>query len=546
LSARVVVVVVVAVVALLAPDADARRGRAKVVRATAERAWLDAGTKDGLAAGDEVNLRRRRRRAGKCIVEHASASWSTCRGDVDARATRARFDARVVPDDPSDAEPERLPTADALQARRAALGQARFAKVAYTAQARARARGWRFPLSVSFVHRSWARAPFDRRTFHRERVEVVLRGARVFIPSLQLHADAVIEGALASPVDARYRRRDPVRVELRETALSWRPHEGGLVGTVGRFIPWNVPGVTILDGVQAGWRSSGGALEVGAYAGTHPELTADLPSLLRTSAGAYWGARWLGESAFVAHRGRLGVRTSPTLALRTELEVDADAALGSWLRASVGARAGLLGDRGARPGLDLAFARARLEVPGELYLGGGYRWSAPTALEVDGLPLLALPRAGRHHADALAGFGGLGFVDLALAGGGAVDVVTGAVRAWVGPDVTLPRALLGLGGLSLSYREELGDVAGRAAWGRVWVDGLERTRLSSTTMVFEDASPIEASRELLVSGRGDFGLLRWLSVGASARTQLALPSLQERAVAHLPVVVAELSVTGSL
>ncbi|MGB8931774.1 MAG: hypothetical protein WCC48_11060, partial [Anaeromyxobacteraceae bacterium] len=62
-------------------------------------------------------------------------------------------------------------------------------------------------------------------------------------------------------------------------------------------------------------------------------------------------------------------------------------------------------------------------------------------------------------------------------GGTSRDLGTGLDRTWVGPIVDLPRLLLGRGGLSLGYLEELGWSDGRSAWLQAIYRPLDRLRV---------------------------------------------------------------------
>jgi len=542
------VVVAVALTAFAATvfATAAHAERARVVRVADGVVWLNKGTGRGLAPGDEVKLFAKRRRAGKCVVAEVSESWATCKGELRRTPNRARFTA-TPPPAPAVAPPP-LPVVPAAQLdqRRTAIAGASFGRVKYSAAARARARRWKFPMSVTLTHRTWARGPLGSNSYHRENVDVSLRGVPLLVDGLTAWADAAVVSALGSPARARYRADDLLRVEVHEAALSYRPREGLLAMTIGRFVPWSMAGATLLDGAQFGVRLLDDAVEVGAYAGTRPEPFADLPSLLRVDAGGYWRAQLSLPNVWLSHRGRLGLRTSPSLTARGELDALVNAAVGGFLSASAGVRAGIGGDGGVTPGLDIGFAHARVEGPAGLSVGGGYRYIAPLALNTDVILPTYLPRGGRHHADANLDWRALDWMDVGLDGGGAYDLTTTTWRAYAGPRVSFPRALLGLGGVSLGYQEALGAPAGRSASARAWVNGFDIARLSAGAFYWEDAGTYDSLREGAVSLSLDTSPLRWLHLGGKARAQTALPSIFGYPTTDSPSLFGELYVQGAL
>jgi hypothetical protein len=108
----------------------------------------------------------------------------------------------------------------------------------------------------------------------------------------------------ARPDRARFRPDTSASFYLWDATLSYRDHAGP-VASVGRVRPWHTPGLVVLDGLQAGFATSGES-EAGFYAGSLPDLVTSAPShryttgLYGTTAASIFGAT-------VRTSGRAGV-----------------------------------------------------------------------------------------------------------------------------------------------------------------------------------------------------------------------------------------------
>lgn len=543
-AARPALAAIVVAASLLFGAAEARADK-KVRRAgdvtywSEGRVYLDRGAADGLEPGAEVRLFHRRRRVGVCVVEHVAASQATCKGKLTRRATRYSVPVVVRRQEPLPEPPPLLDAKDLEQGQQA-IASARFDKVAFEGGAR-EALGYRFPIDVGLRHESYVYGGFER-GFHQERVQVGLRGAGLGVEGLTAWVRADVVGVLGKPPEPRFRPDDIVRLDVFETAVSYRPDKGAFGVTVGRFLPWNVVGLTVLDGAAGGLRLFDDAVEVGAYGGLLPDAVTLYPRFDRFAVGGYYALRVVGEHLYVRHLGRVGGALSLDLGMRAEAEASVDVAWDRWLSVGAGARAGVGSD--GTMAVDTAHAHLQLRPLESISLSGGYRFRSPTAIGIDD-PKLFFVGPAFHHADASVRYMPVEWLALSVTGGGAFDLATHG-RLYAGPDVAFPRLFGDLGGLSVGYQEELGTLRGRAMWTALQLYPLERTYLSTRLSAFEDAHLGDASRELSWLTFGDAQLLSWLWLRGSTRMSVALPALNGLARATPWGVTIDASVVGTL
>lgn len=440
--------------AAVAQAAAPIRSEGKVLQATAARAYLDAGTDEGLAPGEELVLRRGHQEVARCRVEAVSARSASCAG-AGARAG----DTFALPAAPQRAgEPKLLPPPPAraeLEAQGRALAALPVAIVQFTPAARA-------PESAAPVVRvelselAWLATSAS--AFNATRASLGIRQADVGLGlRFDLDAMAVRWWSRATP---RFRPKDASQLYVWQAGFTRDAGGDGAVVSFGRIMPWRIPGATVIDGATAGWRA--GRLEAGAFGGLVPQPTTLYPTADRATGGAYWSLDVpLGKGASLRDEGRLAVVRSPELGTRFEAETLAAATLGRALGLSGSARFGLGGDAQAPGKLDAA----RLEVSGRpippLRVAG---WLAYDGLVVPGdvEPMVYAGHSRRAEAS-VSWTEGREFTATVL-GGTAKDLSSGLDRSWVGPVLDLPRILLGHGGVSLGYLEELGWSDGRSAW----------------------------------------------------------------------------------
>jgi hypothetical protein len=454
------------VVALLAQGAS-HRTEGRVLQTTSSRAYLDAGSDDGLAAGAELVFRRAGTEVGRCRLEAVSLRSSSC-----GATTLRTGDAFALPARPAREEPRLLPaptSPEQLRAQATLIAAAPIARVEFKPSARASE--WHAGVAeVELSELAWVSTSAG--PFVGTRADVSLRDADVGAGlRLDVAAQAIRWTSRPSDPAPRFRPRDASQLYVWQASVS-RDQGSGLAVSAGRVLPWRIPGATILDGATAGWRA--GEWELGAFAGFVPR-----PSTLglvtdRSTGGGYWGwQRRLGKDVTLLDDGRVAVVRSPELGTRLEAETQAAARLGRPVDLSGSVRLGFGGVAKAPGNVDAARLGLSARPGDHLRLSG---WWAYDGLEV---PADAEPAIYAGHAQRVEGTVAWETPGLRVSalGGTSRDLGTRLDRRWVGPIVDLPRLLPGHGGVSLGYLEELGWSDGRSAWLQAIYRPLDRLRV---------------------------------------------------------------------
>ncbi|MBK7860864.1 MAG: hypothetical protein IPJ65_20125 [Archangiaceae bacterium] len=444
--------------ALLAPVKAPEAGPGQVTYVTEGDTFVDRGSADGLTVGTQLQATRAGRPVGVCVVAQVTEHGATCQGPPLEIGDRISAQRKAKPA----AQPlPALPDARELAARRDALGDTEAPLVDFTAGPGA-ASGAATWLSVVLSHATWADLASGS-TYQLERVDARVTDVRIW-RGLRASADLSVlwwnqrPARFASPYAA------PAQVFVRQLELAWR--DGGrFEAAVGRIFVRHAPGMSIIDGAQAGVKSASGNLQGGLFAGLLPRQLTLEPTLTQWTAGAYASARFSrGEGAqafWVQPELRLDWALRDGLGGRFELGVAVNAWAGRSFDIHLQAQLAVLGT--TAPGL-LDFARLDLSLrPTDrlrLWLGVRYRGlAAGDVLEV-GAPA---PGARGLHADLSAFFDGSAF-SVGVAGNFAHDFDSRLWQARVGPQLIVPRAFGRLGGLALGYAEEVGWLPGRSAY----------------------------------------------------------------------------------
>lgn len=531
--------------------------------------YLNKGVADGLNVGDKVRvLRRRRRRAGTCVIEALSQHNARCAGELKAGPRSAVF--RATPPVPP-APPRALPTtpADAVEQAQVALSQQAFTPVPFTGE-----RGkppFRFPVRVTARSRSWitadrATVPGQARAFHRQVVTLAVRGAPLFVDGLRLFANGEVVGAAFSPPEARFRRRDPARLNVWRASVRYRPDGSFVSVEAGRILPFRAPGARLVDGISASLRLLDDRVEIGAYAGLSPEASRLYPRINTYAAATFAAVDWsLGDVALSA-RARLGATADLGLRARGEAEVALAGGWSRYLQGAAGVRATLESEALLAPTVDLAYAEL-WSTPGYgLRLSTSYRYNARAFPSIDlAGPVGYAPSAlGFHHANLNAGWEPLDFIGARMLAGGAFDHGQFDWRAWAGPEVGVPN-LFGTSAW-IGYREEVGTFPARmltlsgvsrfggvlrvraGVWG-VQRAGINPQQLEETLDAFGD--PVHEAHgwggvDLDAAG---FGLplpVNELRFSGLLRGQVSLPSVVGRKRSSLAGLDVTLGVSGAM
>ncbi len=448
-----------------------------VTYVTADRAYWDLGSADGLQMGSAVTLSRRNRVVAQCQVDRLAAHHASC-SVAGARAGDSVRADLVPPPQPSAPKPDRGPWAPPLPPLTAPVP---FALVEDQPSPAATIFGASGRATLS--HEAWFSVGDARPDFNRERLD--LQG---FVPlgflNTSLALDLVAIGVSQRPVDARFRADQRAQLYVLQLALESRQEGRSWAASAGRIRPW-APGVMNLDGVELGWTP--GNFELGVLAGALPAPFTLGVSAERWLANGYWGLE-AGDQYHLFHRGRAGVVHSE---LGSTLEIEAEVGLSSkrW-RSNLGGRysdgfASARGHLDWRP-LDTL----------ELYLDGRYRRG-----RIDPFgPAYAIMGANHAQVGARWEFGP-GWVS--ANGGWGQMRADDALRIWIGPEVGVPSFGPFPGTLSLGYQESLGWLPGRT----IWLDSqlpLGSLQVNGRLSYLQDTIEGGALTEL-----GVYGSLRW-------------------------------------
>jgi hypothetical protein len=427
-----------------------------VAYVTAARAYLDAGTDDGLAAGSEIALRRNGSAAGRCTIEAIAPHHAVCSG---ARARPGdSFDLPAVADP---APPPLLPpppSDDVLAHRRAVVAATPVMMIVATASPEAplvlpRTRA----IDVAVTEQAWSVNPGG--VSSKQSLDIVARGVPL-ASWLYLDLDARLEhwSTRQNPV---FRPNDKTQVYIWQAQLTAIPSDR-LTLAGGRVLPWGIPGATIFDGAMAGWhgRLGDASTEVGVFGGEVPAPDTTKPDRQRYTGGAYWSLDRRVGGLTLRSEGRLAAVHTPELGTRGEASVTGRA----FTRAfdlSVEAGLGAGGKAHAPSYLDALRLDATIRPTAGLRLGGSFRYAGLVWPQTFFPP--AFPGRNRE-ADAFASYDVGPWLRLGVTGGTSADLVSKVSRTWVGPEVTLTRILWGRGTLGAGYLEERGSFAGRSAY----------------------------------------------------------------------------------
>jgi len=436
-----------------APRPQRARGTGAVAYASATRAYLDAGSADGLAPGGAVAFRRAGAPAGRCEVDLVAEHHASCAVRGPRAGDTFAFEAAAEPAAPKLLPPP--PSEDELARRAAALEAAPApAPIAHqvTADRPRRARARR--VSVEVGGDAWTVVSGGDR-LGTARVDVSTRGAELGA-GVTLDLEARAERWIPS-ANPRFRPEDDTRLHVWRAQLTAPVAAATL--SAGRILPVQIPGATIFDGATASLHR--GRSELGLFGGVVPEPDTLDPTTDRATGGAFWSLeRGGGAGLGLRHDGRLAVVRSPELGTRVEATLGARA----FTRAvdlSAEAQLGAGGSAEATGFLDAARVDVTARPGGGVALGAGYRH---TGLEWPVIPEPALFPGTGDAADGFLSFDAWRFLRIGATAGLSRDADTRLDRQWVGPELGLPRLFGSGGGLALGYLEERGWLDGRSAY----------------------------------------------------------------------------------
>lgn len=508
--------------------------------------FLDKGARDGLATGANIDVTRRGRVVGRCTVDavadhSARCTFSDPRTLTGRAGDRVRFPRVAVDASRDDVRPPppRVLGGAVLDEARATVDATTVPKVAFT-RSRRRSGAIANRLSITGRGQTFAVVGDGDSVFVRPSLDIGGRVALGVLPGLYAQTALRLQGDVLAPPNERFRPGVPVEAYVWDASVGIAPGRGGLTATAGRFRPTRAPGMTVLDGASLGLVAFGGALEVGAFGGLIPDGITTAPSLDRVTVGSYFSVEtspWKG--VLLLPRARVGLVTSPDLQrTRAEAEAQVQALWENLVAVGGSVRVGLPGDTAiptldaARLDVDVTPSRALRARVGVRTIGAipGDLDSASGGVAADGTVFLATRAA--HHGDVNVQWTITDSVVVSATGVVSADAETGDLRGLVGPEVSLPRLLGDVGGLSFGVYEE--PATGASLWGRsAFVQATTRPLpelapglvWSVRTSVFDHAAASDidgkvplggALREALVMTHATAPLSSWLSVQGRA------------------------------
>lgn len=503
----------------------------RVVSASAARAYLDRGAADGLAVGAVVKLTRGGEPVGMCEVEGVSEHHARCKGAglrpgdrFEVAGAQARAKSRSEPVQSVEPMPA-PPSAQELKARNAALAAAPIAKVAFAGTpGQSPAAGLNLHSEAAWTHTSWLSSGGDG--FHNERVDLAIRGLEI-AGGYRVWADLSLVQYESRPGNVRYRPGGSTFLYVRELAVSQREVGNPYTLAAGRVRPWHAPGISVLDGAQAGWRARDGMAEVGVFGGELPDVKT-INFQKAYIAGAYWSVDHFGASGdalrLVRNEGRLSVAGGSDFDTRVEAEAALLAAFFKSVDAGISLRASYMARGEATlDGLRIDFGARPVD---SLRLSGGYRYEGVHDAELAVVD--PTYRGSGQHADLAVSWDVLPSLTLAVSGGVAHDFSVDRARGWVGPELGLPTLFGAHGGLTLGYAEEFGWTGGRTGWVQAVLLPAARWRVLARASYLQDVPerPSEGTHELGLAASLEAPLVSWLSLRLSLAGRTGLEALE--------------------
>jgi hypothetical protein len=498
-------------VALGAHAAAAPRERGRVTFVTARRAYLDAGSVDGLRAGTVLQLERRGRPAGECKLDAVADHSASC------PAAARVGDSFALPRLPPAATPARPapPPVDETRAR-AALDAAPTGKVEFHGS---RSASGALPvLSVSLG--SSAFVTIGGGQFDQEHLDLRLSGLDLRFGGFRASASLTALYYVQRPDMPRFRPGDSFQLYVWQTEVESREIGRPFTLAVGRVWPHAAPGLAALDGAQGGWRSRSGDLEVGALAGTVPDAVTLYPTT-RWLAGLYYGATRASADKdatvrLLHHEARLSLRDVGNGNEQLVLEGLAQLWMAHGFDLGAETRATLGGNDWSVPAIEAARISLGVRPVPALHGFLNLRYLGSLRFDPEGFAPGLLAAGTWYYADGNLAWDIAHWFSLRAHGGAAArSDGTTVDREYVGGELAFPTVL---GGLLAGYQQEFGWDAGRTVHLQLATPTMGRVRVVARGSYFEDHfdSTNNLLRELGLYLFGEARLLPSLALRLSA------------------------------
>jgi hypothetical protein len=367
--------------------------------------------------------------------------------------------------------------------------------------------------------------------FQQQRVDVAVYDVDVW-RGLRVSADLSVLNFSRKPDTSRTVYTQTPVLLVRQLEVGFRRADVPFSGAVGRTWLRSSPGLLVVDGAQASWRTRGEGVEVGVYGGLLPNAMTLVPTTSQGTAGAFFMGRTAvgqGErTTLLQAEARVGYASKVGLGTRLEVAVAGHVYRGNALDAHLAAEVGV-GESQAVGAVDAARFDLGWRPTQRLRFVGGVRYRGQSPSGVQELGTLS-PGQRAVHGDLAVIFEVMPSLWLGLQGGAASDFEAGLTQGRVGPEVMFPTLFGRAGGLSVGYMEELGWMRARHAYVQFTLTGWGRVRLLNRTSWFNQQASSGtqglAGNELgtTVSLEVRFVRWLWLRAGVSGRTQLEDPS----------------------
>lgn len=499
----------------------------RVTYVTADEAFLDVGARHGLAEGQTLPLLRRQRSAGSCVVAAVTAERAVCQG---AKLLVGDTVAVADPADPAPGAAQALPArparraaapaAEVLAAQRATLAQIPVPSAPTVASSAAAS----VSTTLTLRQQAWWSSSTEGSVFARPALHLATQARLPLWIPLTAQANIAVLGDVIAPAAQRFRPDDAVEVYVWDASLS--ALEGPVVGGIGRFRLRHVPGSPLVDGGQLGVRLLQDRLEVGVYGGVMPDLVTIGPAAERITAGTYSSLRLeIGDAFVILPRLSAGVLASPD-GKRARADVGGELQAVwrgvGFVGAAVRGGSGVTGQQGdGSVTISSASADLYLNPVSWWTFNATYRLFRGPSPDLDLKDTVPKTQASQHGSvgtslEALPG------VLLGAQAGAGLNEESGRLRAWVGPEVSLPSALGDLAGLEAGYRLETGDWPGQSGWLGTRLS-LPLTWLQLRVMASELQAAFESYREVGVLILSETALTSTITLSGRLNATQGLP-----------------------
>lgn len=420
----------------------------KVSYATTEGAYIDRGTAHGLRVGDTLT-----NKAGKSVcrivrIADHSALCATKTAKVGDTLVVPRFEPRVPPQ-PKTHGAAAIPSS-LIRRRAQRFKTAKFEPVKFDGDS-GTVRG---PLSNEVAGRYRVESPVwvaRSRTFQSQTIRLSVRGQDLGAQGLRVDASVAGRYWTQRPNDFRLARNPPNQLDVWQLSVSYRDPTRNLHVAAGRMRPRFVPGVSLVDGAQLGWRIKG-RNEVGVFGGLLPDL---VTTRLRND-------RWI-AGGYAVHELAISEETMLRATARLSMvSFDDQTATGGEIdaRMRVSRRTHIGGAVSVQAGdgplfVDRWSADASSQIGARFRVHAGARYLDSRRSLLTGTQSLYLPGITRR-ADLGASAALARGIDLDVSAGQLDELESGVTRQYVGPTIHIARWIPGRSRLSLGYAEELG------------------------------------------------------------------------------------------